>query len=956
MKFGHAMLRGVGLAALVTTANTNIAAAQAVATKEKAAPSKTNKDDAAESETKTARTDSDIIVVGVRQSIASSLARKRDSKNVVDSVVAEDAGKLPDNNVPEAIARVPGVNITRGEGQGGDVTIRGLQGIQTTINGNDVPVGDGRNLSLSDIPAELIKSIDVYKSRDASQPEGGVGGTVNIELRRPLDLKRGITAAGSIRGLYDDRTKKSSPYGSVLIGGNFKSGIGDIGFLLNASYTKTFWNESFVTNESPSVLTGAAQAALPEANRDTARTPFRIQYGVSTGQRTQRALSGALQWKPASDLTLVLEGQFFGSRFQSRFDGLDLLTGLSDPIPSNVQFLPSGAIRSYTLTRVPRAADPNVKGSTAEVLGPQSGLPGGNLANQTRGTEKTYIGTFEAHWAPQGVKLDFNAQYERNRSSSFAVDSYLRFLNATQAEVDFASPLIPGGGPRFDFVGVDETDPSQLVIDRFQDRYNTFRSNLYIGSLDAEIDVDKDGFFRTFKMGTRYQKRDDASGYGYRDASWDEGDRPALSAIQGLETRLASPAIRGVQNLSWATINSDSLYNNWNTIRPQLIALDPNRGGPGSNRSTVDFYTPPTPFSDRGQIGVFKENIFAIYGMGNFAFNVGFPVDGFAGVRYVNTWGLAGGTRYDLLPLLDNAGKPIPRSCCREVQHDESAPGNFVDILPSAGLNWHFTGKLQLRTTYNLNIQRPNFYALRNFIVVNQTNPNDNVYAGNPDLKPFRDNNYNAVLEWYPRTGTAVTLGAFYKKQSGFIYYTASLQPVVQLGGQIRRVFKERNAGPGKVFGLEGSVTTPFFFLPDGLKNFGVSLNGTFIPTATLDVPDDEQTSFIRTPASFTPRYTTNAVLFYDSKKVSARVAYNWRSATRTNIDVINPGWVQEGLPTKRLDAAFNYTPLRFVTFSIEGTNLLRNNDVFRYALYPDLPVGLRQMARTIQASIRVRY
>jgi len=152
MKSQHALLRGVGLAALITATSTNLAVAQLASHKEKAATSKTNKDEVAETETKDAKTDSDIIVVGVRQSIASSLARKRDSKNIVDSVVAEDAGKLPDNNVPEAIARVPGVNITRGEGQGGDVTIRGLQGIQTTINGNDVPVGDGRNLSCPTFP------------------------------------------------------------------------------------------------------------------------------------------------------------------------------------------------------------------------------------------------------------------------------------------------------------------------------------------------------------------------------------------------------------------------------------------------------------------------------------------------------------------------------------------------------------------------------------------------------------------------------------------------------------------------------------------------------------------------------------------------------------------------------------------------------------------------------------
>ena len=932
-----------------------MASAQTTAGKEIAGEAPGKKGAGAEDSVDRSTTGSDIIVVGIRQSIEKAVDRKRKSRNVVDSVVAEDAGKLPDNNVPEAIARIPGVNISRSQGQGGDVTIRGLQGVQTTVNGNDVAVGDSRSLSLSDIPAELIKSIDVYKSRDASQPEGGVGGTVNIELRRPLDLKRGITAAGSIRGLYDDRINKVAPYGSLLVGGNFESGIGDWGFLVNGSYTKTLWREAFVTNESPAKLFGNAQAALPAAIRDTAVVPYRIQYGLDSGRRTQRALSGALQWRPNRDLTFVLEGQYFGSRALSRFDSLDLQTREGDPIPSNVILLPSGAIRSYTLTRVPRA--PANEDEAPEVLGPQSSLPGGIIANQTRAREETFIGNFETHWAPEGVRIDLSAQYQRNRSSSFAVDTYLRFLNARQAVVDFASPSVPGGGPKFDFVGVNELDPTQLSLQSFTDRAERFNSDLYIGQLDVEIDVDRDGLFRTFKMGTRFQARSDVRNYGYRYVAWAEGARPGLSAINGIESRIVSPGIRGVDNLSWASVRSDLIYDRWDAIRSQIIPLTPEeKAGPGSNRSLADFFTPSRPLADRGQEGVFKENIFAAYAQASYALNLGFPVDGFAGVRFVNTWGSAGGTRYDLLPNLDAAGNPIPGSCCRELLVDEKAPANFVDILPSIAATWHFTPKLQLRTTYNLNIQRPNFFALRNFVVVNQTNPNQPVFAGNPDLKPFRDNNFNAVLEWYPRAGSAATLGAFYKKQSGFIYYTERLQPVPQLGGQVRRVFQERNAGPGEVFGFEGSLTTPFFFLTDGFDALGASVNGTYIPTASLDVPNETGTEFTRTDASFTSKYSVNAILFYDTRQFSARLAYNWRSSFRTSIDVINPGWIQEALPTQRLDAAINYTPFPFVTVSLEGTNLLRNTDRFRYEATPDLPVGLRQMGRTVQASVRVRY
>ena len=91
------------------------------------------------------------------------------------------------------------VQIDRARGQGQTVTIRGLSEIQTTINGNQTNLGENRSLNLADIPAELLKSVDVYKTRTADQVEGGIAGTVNVELRRPLDLKKGLTLAGSVR-------------------------------------------------------------------------------------------------------------------------------------------------------------------------------------------------------------------------------------------------------------------------------------------------------------------------------------------------------------------------------------------------------------------------------------------------------------------------------------------------------------------------------------------------------------------------------------------------------------------------------------------------------------------------------------------------------------------------------------------------------------------------------------
>src|SRR3546814_21160849 len=99
--------------------------------------------------------------------------------------------------------------------------------LQTTINGNQTNLGDGRSLNLADIPAELLKQVDVYKTRTADQVEGGIAGTVNVELRRPMDLNRGWTIAGRARGVYDEISKKTSPYGSFLVASRLHAGDGD---------------------------------------------------------------------------------------------------------------------------------------------------------------------------------------------------------------------------------------------------------------------------------------------------------------------------------------------------------------------------------------------------------------------------------------------------------------------------------------------------------------------------------------------------------------------------------------------------------------------------------------------------------------------------------------------------------------------------------------------------------
>jgi TonB-dependent receptor len=873
---------------------------------------------------------SDIVVVGIRGSIDSALERKRTSKQVVDSVVSEDAGKLPDNNVPAALSRISGVNITRERGQGGAITIRGLQGVQTTINGNDVEVGDGRGVNLADIPAELLKAVDVYKSRGASQPEGGVGGTVNIELRRPLELKKGLLIAGSVRGQYNDVVDKISPYASLLASYRFDTGMGEMGLLLNGSFTRTNYAEALVENESPGRFGGNARDSLPAGVRATAIAPYRIRYGQNDGVREQPALSAAYQWRPSSNLNFILEGQYFGSRSRDRYAGLSLQTREDYLTLSNVVVGQSGALQSATFSNERRDDARNI------TFGVPTFTFGGDTANRSR----TIINNFETHWSGGIAHIDFSLQYQNHKNEDYAVGFSQRYRQATIANVNFNDPIVDGGIPTFTLPGVNLADPAQSQLGSFGDRTRLDRTRNFIGQIDTALDLSQNGFLRRLQVGARYEYRKQALQQGYRNVRFDNFPQPLLGAIN-IPTALIAPNINGNTPTSFAVLDSKYLFDNFAALRPQILALRPDGfDGDGPRTSIAAFFAGDRPAYDRGQSGNYIENRFAAYGELNWATSLGFPVEGAIGLRYVNLFGNVDGVLF------------------REgVQSDNSARSNTVDLLPSASAVWHFTPKFQMRTAFNINIQRPSFYALRGAYGIDRpTDPNTNVFAGNPGLRPTRDQNFNATLEWYPRAGMSLTAGAFYKRQTGFIYYTARFEPVPPLGGAVRQVFRERNAGPGEILGFEFATTVPFFFLPDFLKGFGVSANATYIPTATLAVPDIFGENFQDVRASFTSKFTANAVLFYEAGKLSGRLAYNWRSNFKTSIDAANPGFIGLGDPQQRLDAALNYTPVPLLTLSLEGNNLLRNIDHYRSDRYRDLSSGLRSQARTIQASARFRF
>lgn len=156
-----------------------------------------------------------VVVTGYRYSIEKSLDQKREANSIVEVITAEDIGKFPDKNVADALQRVPGVIIDRSGGEGKNVSVRGLSSelTLTELNGNYIATAESngdptRSFNYTLMPSNMLSSAELFKTPEARIDEGGIGGTVILHTRRPLDVKSG-SGFVNVEGTWADTTKKT---------------------------------------------------------------------------------------------------------------------------------------------------------------------------------------------------------------------------------------------------------------------------------------------------------------------------------------------------------------------------------------------------------------------------------------------------------------------------------------------------------------------------------------------------------------------------------------------------------------------------------------------------------------------------------------------------------------------------------------------------------------------------
>jgi iron complex outermembrane receptor protein len=262
----------------------------------------------------------EIITTGYRQSLMNSIANKRDASSIVESISAEDIGKLPDSSIGESLARLPGLAAQRFDGRANKISIRGLAPdfTTTTLNGRELVSSDNnRAVEYDQFPSELITGATVYKTPDAALTAQAVGGTVDMQTVRPLNYKEPVLAFG-LRGEYAQEGKLNGDTEDTGYRGNLawidQNEDGTIGWAIGYSRMFQPIQEEYVHVWGYSDIT--------DADGDSGLFIDGIKPFVKSNELTRDGLLGVIEYAPTDELRVRFD------TFYSKFDDEQTLRGV----------------------------------------------------------------------------------------------------------------------------------------------------------------------------------------------------------------------------------------------------------------------------------------------------------------------------------------------------------------------------------------------------------------------------------------------------------------------------------------------------------------------------------------------------------------------------------------------------------------------------------------------------
>ena len=248
----------------------------------------------------------DVIVTGViTDGVARSLNQQKNADGTVNVLSADAIGRYPDPNVAESLQRVQGIAIQRDQGEGRYINVRGAPAAFTAVSVDGVAIPavspTTRAVDLDTLPSDIVSSVEVSKTLTPAQDADSIAGAVDIKTRSPFD-KRRLAVSGYAGGSYNDYGGSDTRAGATA--SNVFGPDQTFGALVSVSFSETNRRPDNVENGWVLINRNAAQGGGQVWGLEN--TLFK-DYET---ERTRKAVTGALEWRPSDAIRLWVKGSY----------------------------------------------------------------------------------------------------------------------------------------------------------------------------------------------------------------------------------------------------------------------------------------------------------------------------------------------------------------------------------------------------------------------------------------------------------------------------------------------------------------------------------------------------------------------------------------------------------------------------------------------------------------------
>lgn len=874
-----------------------------------------------------------VVVSGYRQSLEKAVDIKRETIGFSDSIIATDIADFPEQNLAEALQRLPGVTIERTRGLGTRAAVRGLptEFTQVTINNLATASGNGgRAVDFDMFASELMQRITVHKSPTAADEEGGIAGSIAIRTARPFDFT-GLKLVGSAEGAYNSISEALDPKYSVLASNTW----GAWGVLVSASMgdrtNRTDSNSGinfrpmfrFLEASAPRNTQAAAVLARDAGvvvknmkdRNETGRIIFQDKVGdrIYLDKQHKWGVSTSLQYKPSDSFSVSFDALFGGYKpHQDTYDAA-AYSASSKSTLQTIHAFDNKTLSEYGMVVL---RDVSYTATQHEFL-------------STEYVNKTDYRQFglDMDWQTGAWKISALAGYSgANSSHDYGNTKHVAYKPTRTRWTEKGGETIPSADPNtFDMYNT----PKAYLFEAYETTYEEVADDKYAAQAQVNRAFNLDFFpaLSSVDLGMRYTNTAKERNYGEEKI---QGPTRGSTAWLNVRTLADSTLVKAsdivgggaysVRDISWAQIPNDYARA---TFRPAGFV---------------------SPFAPDGYYKV-QEEIFSFYGMANFDFHIAsVPVSVNAGGRYVDTTVTSagyhqiqtsnGGTGYTSAPV--------------------SSEGSYKEFLPSFNAHADLWDGLVLRAAASQTLMRP---ALTDLAYKRTASWNSFRFTdGNPGLKPTYADQWEVGLEKYFDNGALVSGSYFFKRVAGVVRsaLTGTVKNVTKYNanGSVDGVYdfdvyQPVNAdGSYDVNGFEIAAVVPFGMIHPWLEGFGINANYTLLDSSLTG----QSIINIPTPPVGLAKNTFNLTLYYENGPFEARASYNYKDRYVESIGY-------EMYPIYRsaygqLDISASYRIDEHFQIELKGINM-SDTPTKGYTIDPSYPTMYEFSGRRISLGLR---